>query len=406
MHEDDSYYEDDSINDVVRRLSFDEFSECGKLQMAANTLEAATKDEKTLRPLTALRLARDLRQKELHCGKDGLIKFSETYSLADVENNITVTKEDLRNRSMLRRRTAKAASDAANRKRKGETSGTKTKRTRSTRDIDDDAKTTATEKTAEEEGWDSEDDNVLFAPEGTTEEESVREANVDPEDRDVTFEQSTAPADHPQDIDVLPTKTIPDDLLLVPTNDYESLPTQISDLSSCSKEDLMLKVTQLSEEKKLMDNIIKQKEEEIAALECGRRTNKKTKKTWKKVLPDPETKIEARLLKEMRVLLREDYIHWIKAPQERWEEYSTKEGTMCQMIIKDIKSWPADADEDYKKRVWETLLGPRLTKEFALVRNDVLQKMRVSYLGMLFALCVTSCLPTLMFASLSRFEQF
>ena len=40
--------------------------------------------------------------------------------------------------------------------------------------------------------------------------------------------------------------------------------------------------------------------------------------------------------------------------------------------------------DKYKETLWRTLLGPRLTKEFTLVRNDVLQKMRVLYLGKLF----------------------
>ena len=141
-----------------------------------------------------------------------------------------------------------------------------------------------------------------------------------------------------------------------------------------------MKVHQLSEEKKEKDNIIRQKDEEIAAMESGR----KTRKSWKKALPKADNKLESRLLKEMRVLLREDYIHWVKGAQERWEEYSDLDGTMSQMMINDIKSWPAECDDKYKETLWRTLLGPRLTKEFTLVRNDVLQKMRVLYLGKLF----------------------
>ena len=141
-----------------------------------------------------------------------------------------------------------------------------------------------------------------------------------------------------------------------------------------------MKVHQLSEEKKRDENIIKEQKDEIAALQSG----KKTKKSWKKVLPKADNKVESRILKEMRVLLREDYIHWVKGAQERWDEYSELDGTMSQMMINDIKSWPAECTDGYKETLWRTLLGPRLTKEFTLVRNDVLQKMRVLYLGKLF----------------------
>ena len=378
MSEDDQFYYDDDIDDVVQRLSFDdEASECGKLRMAADTLEAATKNYNRLRTLTACRLARDLRNKAKALGNNGLINFSETYSFADVERNIGLTKEDLQNRAMAKQ--GKAKSTAKKRKKDHpsniddennnelRTIRTRTSQTNENAEINQEKEQAG----LEQQTWNKEDDNIEF------------DANVHQEDEeDIEREEELACLDVQAHADaplLVPTKNYPHDLL-VPTKDYETLPTQISDLSSCSKEELLLKVHQLSEEKKEKDNIIRQKEEEIAALESG----KKTRKSWKKALPKAENKLESRLLKEMRVLLREDYIHWVKGAQERWEEYSELDGTMSQMMINDIKSWPAECTDGYKETLWRTLLGPRLTKEFTLVRNDVLQKMRVLYLGKLF----------------------
>jgi hypothetical protein len=380
MSEDDQFYYDDDIDDVVQRLSFDdEASECGKLQMAADTLEAATKNHKRLRTLTACRLARDLRNKAKALGNNGVINFSETYSLADVERNIGLTKEDLQNRAMAKQ--SKVKSTAKKRKADhpsnidGENNNElRSSRTRTSR-ANEDAETEQEKEQAEmkEQTWNKEDDNIEF--ESNVHQEEEDEA-LEKEEEEVECLAVQADADAPL---LVPTKNYPDDLL-VPTKDYETLPTQISDLSSCSKEDLVLKVHQLSEEKKRDENIIKEQKDEIAALQSG----KKTKKSWKKVLPKADNKVESRILKEMRVLLREDYIHWVKGAQERWEEYSELDGTMSQMMINDIKSWPAECTDGYKETLWRTLLGPRLTKEFTLVRNDVLQKMRVLYLGKLF----------------------
>ena len=369
--EDDQFYYDDDIDDVVQRLSFDdEVSECGKLQMATDTLEAATKNHKILRTLTACRLARDL-SKAKALGNNGVVNFSQTYSLADVESNIGLTKEDLQNRAMAKQGRKKRKADHPSNIDGENNNERRTIRTRTSQTDEITEINQEKEQAGEEQQtWNKEDDNFEF------------DGNVHQEDEDDIEQEEElailgvqAHADAPL---LVPTKNYPQDLL-VPTKDYETLPTQISDLSSCSKEELLLKVYQLSEEKKEKDNIIRQKDEEIAAMESGR----KTRKSWKKALPKAENKLESRLLKEMRVLLREDYIHWVKGAQERWEEYSDLDGTMSQMMINDIKSWPAECDDNYKETLWRTLLGPRLTKEFTLVRNDVLQKMRVLYLGKL-----------------------
>jgi hypothetical protein len=374
--EDDQFYYDDDIDDVVQRLSFDdEVSECGKLQMATDTLVAATENHKILRSLTACRLARDLRKKAKALGNNGVVNFSQTYSLADVESNIGLTKEDLQNRAMAKQGRKKRKADHPSNIDGENNNERRTIRTRTSQTDEITEINQEKEQAGEEQQtWNKEDDNFEF------------DGNVHQEDEDDIEQEEEfeiygvqAPADATGSPILVPTKkNYPHDLL-VPTKDYETLPTQISDLSSCSKEELLLKVHQLSEEKKEKDDIIRQKDEEIAALESG----KKTRKSWKKALPKADNKLESRLLKEMRVLLREDYIHWVKGAQERWEEYSDLDGTMSQMMINDIKSWPAECGDKYKETLWRTLLGPRLTKEFTLVRNDVLQKMRVLYLGKL-----------------------
>jgi hypothetical protein len=61
------------------------------------------------------------------------------------------------------------------------------------------------------------------------------------DDKDVDYLAKVAPADHKDDL--VPTKD-------VSVKCHENLPTQISDPSSCSKEDLLMKVAELSEQGK------------------------------------------------------------------------------------------------------------------------------------------------------------
>jgi hypothetical protein len=107
----------------------------------------------------------------------------------------------------------------------------------------------------------------------------------------------------------------------------------------------------------------------------------KKKKIWKKVYAKPKDRLEATILKETRVILRDDIIHWFYDLRPHWDDYSEEEGSICYEIMSQIKAWPVGATLSYKETIWRTLLGPRLSREYTLVKNDVIQKMRTIYMS-------------------------
>jgi hypothetical protein len=148
-----------------------------------------------------------------------------------------------------------------------------------------------------------------------------------------------------------------------------------SDLTEFTKEELIQKLTEYQDDNKKKDKVIERKNKQINEL-MG-----KKQKIWKKVYAKPKDRLETLLLKETRVILRDDIIHWLHDVSPHWDQYSEEEGTMCYEIMSQIKQWPVGATQCFKETIWRTLLGPRLSREYTLVKNDVIQKMRTIYMS-------------------------
>jgi hypothetical protein len=48
--------------------------------------------------------------------------------------------------------------------------------------------------------------------------------------------------------------------------------------------------------------------------------------------------------------------------------------------MKMMTEWPAGATEDEKMRIWNRMLGLNLNRSWSVVKNEIIQRMRVAFL--------------------------
>lgn len=158
-------------------------------------------------------------------------------------------------------------------------------------------------------------------------------------------------------------------------------PTFESDHSNKSIEELQdmcdAQLKEIDDLKALVDEQqvrIKELENEMKS------TGSTKKKKEKKKLPKADGPTEDKLLKEMRLVLKQDIIHVLTNQPKHWEKYSDNEESMCQIIMSRMNEWPASADATDKMRLWNKLLGPNLNRSWSVTKNEILQRIRKNYL--------------------------
>lgn len=139
--------------------------------------------------------------------------------------------------------------------------------------------------------------------------------------------------------------------------DHES-PTLVSDISNMSRQDLVSTIERL--------------QGDIERLKAG----ETVKKEKKKKKPKAESRLDKMLIRDVTCVLRSDVIHKITNQPKNWELYSSHPSSMCQIIMRQMDSWPAGWDEKKKEEKWNALLGPNLNRRWCLVKNEVVQKIR------------------------------
>ena len=105
------------------------------------------------------------------------------------------------------------------------------------------------------------------------------------------------------------------------------------------------------------------------------------RKKQKKCLPEAKTRIDKVLLKEMKVVLKQSIIHLVTNQPKHWEVYDKNPKSMCQLIMSRMDQWPVTYSDVKKEETWKDLLGPRLNREWSLVKNEVVGKMKTTFLG-------------------------
>jgi ElaB/YqjD/DUF883 family membrane-anchored ribosome-binding protein len=105
------------------------------------------------------------------------------------------------------------------------------------------------------------------------------------------------------------------------------------------------------------------------------------KKKQKKSLPKAKTRIDKILLKEMKLVLKQSIVHTVTNQHKHWEVYDKCPKSMCQIIMNRMDQWPLSYSEEEKEETRKELLGPRLNREWSLVKNEVVGRMRSTFLG-------------------------
>jgi hypothetical protein len=54
---------------------------------------------------------------------------------------------------------------------------------------------------------------------------------------------------------------------------------------------------------------------------------------------------------------------------------------MCHIIMNKMDQWPAEWKREDKEKSWKELLGPRLNREWSYAKNEVVTRMRLTFLG-------------------------
>jgi hypothetical protein len=317
--------EEDQTDSVVRTLSFDDYSVARRCEETrTETLEAASHHRKLLRTLAACKLVSDNRKKVDQSGGHN-IHIGQNLSSRELESYIALTRKEILLMSKPRRGGA--------RKRKAD---------------------------EEEEPQETPTNDV-----GVQQSTHVSKSSMWDEDENVEFVPKEENADTPVDNNI--------GSMII--NADKTMDTVESDLTEFTKEELIQKLIEYQDDNKMKDKVIERKNKQINEL-MG-----KKQKIWKKVYAKPKDRLETLLLKETRVILRDDIIHWLHEVSPHWDQYSEEEGTICYEIMSQIKQWPVGATPGFKETIWRTLLGPRLSREYTLVKNDVIQKMRMIYMS-------------------------
>lgn len=107
-------------------------------------------------------------------------------------------------------------------------------------------------------------------------------------------------------------------------------------------------------------------------------TSKKTVRYRKKA--DLKTPLVKRLEKETRAFFTYDAGRKIKFLNAKHKIWSTKENTLCQMVVSALH-WPAvhENNENFKRITWDNILAPLLTSLLTEHKNKIHQRMRATF---------------------------
>ena len=92
----------------------------------------------------------------------------------------------------------------------------------------------------------------------------------------------------------------------------------------------------------------------------------------------PEEKL---IENNVAAIVRTEIIPRWKFLKPNWEKWSTKQGTMAQIVISKLSenNWPVNVTEGYKKAMWEDVIAKRLGRKMTVVRNKITQRMKDVY---------------------------
>ena len=157
--------------------------------------------------------------------------------------------------------------------------------------------------------------------------------------------------------------------------------TLVSDLSDASKESLILEVErqrELMKEQELKLAKLGEYKEQIQKLEDEMSSGKSKRESIALRQLTPEQKL---IENNVAAIVRTEIIPRWKFLKPNWEKWSTKQGTMTQIVISKLSenNWPVNVTEGYKKAMWEDVISKRLGRKMTVVRNKITQRMKDVY---------------------------
>jgi hypothetical protein len=100
----------------------------------------------------------------------------------------------------------------------------------------------------------------------------------------------------------------------------------------------------------------------------------------RKELP-PLSKDEMVIDNEVRSIMRNEIVRWLKFPEGGWNLWSEMDGTVCKILCDKMVSWPAGATNAQKRCIWEKTIAPRLGRKLSVIKNKISQKMREVFMS-------------------------
>jgi hypothetical protein len=95
----------------------------------------------------------------------------------------------------------------------------------------------------------------------------------------------------------------------------------------------------------------------------------------RKELP-PLSKDEMVIDNEVRSIMRNEIVCWLKFPEGGWNLWSEMDGMVCKILCDKMVSWLAGATNAQKRRIREKTIAPRLERKLSVIKNKISQKMR------------------------------